>query len=302
MTEQDQIVLSKIHIGEKFEAEKKYLHAFQIYYAALNQFPDNILINLKIANFLETLKFYDKQLKFLNDRVLLFPESDILRIALAEKYIRFKRFDDALDMLSYFSAEDNSECSYLTAICYFNLNDLELARHFISFCLQSKNTQEQYYFNAIYLLAKIEIIEKNYLPALNNLALVKVYFEDNWEYFYLSAFAYYNLKMFTHSLKEIKRALYLNSENTEVRLLAGKIYFSLSDYQKAEKYFSGLLSDPDFKNVELILLLARNYLANKNYNDAIKYFQMAIKLEPENNVALEGMEKAKKLKHKSKSK
>ena len=108
--------------------------------------------------------------------------------------------------------------------------------------------------------------------------------------------------MFTHSLKEIKRALYLNSENTEVRLLAGKIYFSLSDYQKAEKYFSGLLSDPDFKNVELILLLARNYLANKNYNDAIKYFQMAIKLEPENNVALEGMEKAKKLKHKSKSK
>lgn len=71
--------------------------------------------------------------------------------------------------------------------------------------------------------------------------------EKNSYLYYLKAKSLYNLTRYNDSLNSIQKALHFSDANTELLLLAGRIYFKLNYFQKAEEfYLHALKIKPDY--------------------------------------------------------
>ncbi len=101
--------------------------------------------------------------------------------------------------------------------------------------------------------------------------------------------------MYTHAIKPVKKALTLNPKDRSASKWAGKIYLRTGDYIKAEKEFLNYIETGDDAEADIYAGLAEACLNSRKATDALAYFEIALKLDPENKLALEGKKNADKV-------
>jgi tetratricopeptide (TPR) repeat protein len=178
------------------------------------------------------------------------------------------------------------------------LGEFELAKiSFINFLSNSK--QSELLHEAYIYLAKIEIKFKNYESTLSYAKKAEAMYSNYWELNQIYAETYYNLGMYAHAVNPVEKAIKLNPEAALPYELAGKIYLKLGDYLKAEKYFIKYIESIEDASSDIYTKLAEACMKAQKTKDALAYFDIAVKLDPENQTALEGKSRASSLLNKN---
>jgi tetratricopeptide (TPR) repeat protein len=73
---------------------------------------------------------------------------------------------------------------------------------------------------------------------------------------------------------------------------AGKIYFKIGDYLKAEKNLLRFIESIDNASSDTYNRLADVCLKREKAKDALNYYEIALKLDPGNTFAADGIKKA----------
>ncbi len=159
--------------------------------------------------------------------------------------------------------------------------------NFIDFGNQSELLHEAHLY-----LGKTEIKLNNYDNALSYLKKAQSIYSNYWELNLLTAQAYFFLGMYAHAVKPVEKAVSLSPSEPSVHEWAGKIYMRIGDYFRAEK---SLLKHIELKKdltSEAYTTLADVCLKAKKAQAALDYFELALKLDPENQAALNGKKNA----------
>lgn len=94
--------------------------------------------------------------------------------------------------------------------------------------------------------------------------------------------------------KELKldseKPIQFNADSLNQHIRQGKSYFNREDYVKAKSEFMFILSK-DSKNIEAFNYLGRIYLGQQKYREAAIVFQQALKENPNNKIAKDGLRK-----------
>ncbi len=281
----------KIDLAKAFEADGKHLHAIQIYQSILEEYPDEIETYFRIANLYEItgniLPAINLLKQFLEDE----PENKDLRLFLGQFLLRNSKWEEAVETLSFILPQEEPAVSFFIGYAHFMLEEFELAKisflNFISYEKQSELIHE-----ANIYLAKVELKLKNYEEALRYAKKAEAMYANFWELNKIYAETYYNLGMYAHAVKPIEKAIKLNPEIPAPYELAGKIYLKLGDYSKAEKNFLRYIESIEDASSDIYTKLAEACLKNHKAKDALAYYDIAIKLDPQNNIALKGKNKA----------
>jgi tetratricopeptide (TPR) repeat protein len=96
--------------------------------------------------------------------------------------------------------------------------------------------------------------------------------------------------MYLHAVGSIEKALELNPQENSLKEWAGKIYFKLGDYLNAEKFFLEFVNNSE-ESAAAYSYLGLVYLNSNKIKDAKKYFDLALQLDPANEIALDGKKK-----------
>lgn len=284
----------KIKQAEDLEARGLLLHAVQIYVSLINESPESIQSYLKLADLYDRLKNKDAAMNILDKALKKFYNDDNLRISYGQFLMRYAFWDKAVEVLSLADPVSKPIISFFAGYCYFMLNDFEYAKiNFLNFVSYAENTeliQEAYIY-----LAKIEIQLQEFKSALKYAKKASLLYSNYWELNLIYAKIYYKLGMMTHAASAIEKAAKLNPAESIVHEWAGNIYFKLQDYSKAEKQYLKFIESIDNASSETYARLAETCLKLKRPEEAILYFDIAVKLNPENNLAWEGKETASQI-------
>jgi len=284
----------KIKTAADFESAGKFLHALQIYKNLIEEFPDELDPYFNLVNLYEKLNNANAAGTLLKDLLEEHPDSLDIRLFTGQFFLRNKRWNDAIDILSIISPEEEPIVSFFLGYSHFMLNEFELAKvNFVNF-IAVENKSELYHEALIYL-AKIEIELGNFAKALELTSTALGIYSNNWELYLVTAIAFYNLGMFAHAVNSIYQALKLNEKDLSVNEWAGKIYFKSADYLKAEKFFLYVIEHQDEASPDIYNSIAEACLNSKKAEDALRYYQQALKLDPNNKKAYEGMKNAASL-------
>ncbi len=289
--EQDYLYIHKIKQAREFEAQGKFLHAVQIYNSLLSDFPDKNELYFGLASLYEYTGNINAALKLLYLHLKENPENTELRIFLGQFLLKHSRWEEVVEILSYVLPEEEPVVSFFIGYAHFMLEEYELAKlSFINFVSNEKQTELIH--EAHIYLAKIELKLKEYSSALNYAKKAEVIYSNFWELNFIYAETYLNLGMYAHAVAPIEKAIKLNPEEPSPYELAGKIYLKLGDYLKAEKHFLNYIEKIENVTSDIYTRLAEACLKAEKTKDAIAYFDIAIKLDPENETAIAGKDKA----------
>ena len=283
----------KLNTAKEFEARGKYLHAIQIYYSLIEEFPDyaESYINLADIFLLRGKKVSAEEvLKLILDRQ---PENHEIMLYFAQFLMQSKEWDRASEMLSNLSSEDPF-VSYLTGYCHYKQGDFELARVFLLRFIISDEEPELIH-EAYLLLARIEYELKQFENALKYAKKAEVMYDDHWELYLIFTKIYYHLKMYTHASDAILKGIKLDANEAVLFEWAGKINLKMDNFVKARKYFKKHIDLKDQITSGDYTYLAEACLRSGNLDDALNYYDTAIKLDPQNQLALKGKEKTNNL-------
>ena len=281
----------KINLAREFEAEGKTLHAIQIYHSILEEFPDEIETYFRITNLYEITGNILPALNLLNHFLESEPENKDVRLFLGQFLLRNSRWEEAVEALSFILPQEEPVVSFFAGYAHFMLEEYELAKisflNFITFEKQSELIHE-----ANIYLAKVELKLKNYEEALKYAKKSEAMYANYWELNKIYAETYYNLGMYAHAVQPVEKAIKLNPTVPVPYELAGKIYLKLGDYIKAEKNFLKYIESIEDASSDIYTKLAEACLKNHKAKDALAYYDIAIKLDPQNNAAIAGKNKA----------
>src|SRR4030042_725938 len=112
----------------------------------------------------------------------------------------------------------------------------------------------------------------------------------NYEGHLTLAIIYYQKKMYYHANDSVKKTLSLNDEDAIAFEWAGKIFFKIGEFEKAEYYLRKCIGYSRSSS-EIYSLLGFTCLNTNNLKDAAFFFDESLKLNPENKMALEGRTK-----------
>jgi tetratricopeptide (TPR) repeat protein len=96
--------------------------------------------------------------------------------------------------------------------------------------------------------------------------------------------------MFNHAVTPINRALQLNSKEASIKEFAGKIYFNLEDYKKAETYFTEFIEISSEVSAEIYTMLAKSFLKQRKKKEAKLFFELALNVDPDYRPAMNAKE------------
>lgn len=281
----------KMELAGDFESQGKLLHAFQIYYSIISEFPDFVEPYFHLANLFEMMGKVKQAYVLLKQLIESQPENNEARLFYGQFLLKNSMWNDAIEVLSYILPEEEPVVPFFIGYAYFVLNEFELARlNFLSFLTVTKD--DELIHEAYIYLAKIELQLKNYDNALKYAKKCDAIYSNFWELNQIYAETYYNLGMYAHAVSYIDKAIKLNPGNSSPYEIAGKIYLKLEEYQKAETYFLKYIESKENASSDVYMKLAEACLKNKNLKDAVAYFDVAIKLDPLNEQAKIGKEKA----------
>jgi tetratricopeptide (TPR) repeat protein len=290
----DYALLHKIKKAREFESQGKTLHAMQIYISILNETPDNVEANLRIAELYERTGHYYSAFKIYDQLTQSNTDSDEIAIYFAQFLIRFENWQEAIDALKNVSPDDEPLVSFLIGYSYFQLKEYELSRvHFLNFIISDEQPElihESYFF-----LAKIEFKLSNLDDVKKYLQKASVLLSNNWELYLLEAELHYKLGSLTLAQKAINVALKLNKSTPMLYSWAGKIYLKSGDYKIAERHFLKYMKLVERPTIENITDLAEALVRQNKYRDAILNYDKALNLDPGNKVLINQKKQIEKL-------
>ena len=283
----------KIKSAKDFELQGKLLHAIQIYKVLIEDYPDKTESYINLADVYQIIGQNESAERILGTIIKRQPANHELSIYFAQFLMQNNEWNRALDKLSELSSEDPF-VSYLTGYIYFMQNEPETAKlHFLRFIISDE--EPELIHEAYLFLAKIEIELERYKDALRYAKKAEIMYDDFWELYLIYAKIYYSLQMYTHSSQSILEGIKLNPEETQLYEWAGKIEVKLNNFIQAKKYFEKHIDMKESITSEDYFYLADACFRTGELKEALSFFDTAIKLNPENALALEGYEKTTNL-------
>lgn len=282
----------RMKTAREYEAQGKLLHAGQIYRAIIEEAPEHSEAYFCLANLFEHSDNVDSGVEMLEQLLEIDHVDKNRRLFLGQYLLRNARWNKAVEVLSYFSPEEEPLTSFFLGYSYYMMKDYEIAKlNFLSF-VSSKNESDLIHEAFLYL-AKIDLELNNFENALNFAKRAEPVYFDYWELSFLIAKIYYKMGMFEHAMKPIEKSLKQNQKQAEVFELAGNIYLKAGQYLKAEKKFLKFLELTKETSPEFYVGLARVCLYADKAKDALMYYEKAIQLDPKNDCAIQGRINAK---------
>ena len=284
----------KLKLAHDYQAQEKPLHALQIYETIINETPQCVDAYFGAAELYEQMGNVKPAIELLKVFLETDPENKTVRLFLGQFLLRNSRWEETVEILSYILPEEEPVVNFFMGYAHFMLNEFEFARinflNFISVSEQSELVHEAHIY-----LAKTEIKLCNYEKALTYAKKAELMYTNYWELNAIYADIYYNLGMHAHAVSPIEKAIKLNPNEPSVFELAGRIYFKLGDFIKAEKNFLKHIEASSDPLADAYAKLAEACLKGNKANDALAYFDIALKMDPENKYAIEGKKSASKI-------
>lgn len=274
--------------AQQFENEGKHLHALQIY-VQLRENQDSFRVaSLRIALVYEKLDMISKAYEIMDKYLVGNMEDEEVRKFYGHFLIRQSNYSRALEVLSGVSTEEDSEVFFLLGLSNYHLGESRIGQiNFESFIKSSPKSElipEAYLY-----LSKINLSISELDIALEYAKKSESFVAQNFETHFMQALIYYQKEMYFHALDGIKRALTLNKEDSSLLELAGKIYYQLGEFGKAEEYLKEYVVSVE-PEAEVIALLGLTYLKNEKASEAERCFNKAVELDPANQIAIKGLE------------
>ena len=283
----------KLKTAKEFETAGKILHAIQIYHELIKEFPDAVEPYINLADIYQLAghkKSAEKVLKLIIDRQ---PDNYEIQLYYVQLLMQNKDWVRALTLLSKLSLNDPF-VSYLKGYCYFKRSEYEQAKvHLLNFIISDE--EPELIHEAYLILAKLEFELYQYENALKYAKKAEVVYNDDSELYLLFTKIYYYLKMYTHSSDSILKAIKLDENEAVLYEWAGKVNLKLDNFIKAKNYFKKHIDLKDNVSADDYTNLADACMRSGELHEALSYFDTAIKLDPENRMALEGKGKASEL-------
>ena len=278
----DERIKFKLKLASAFISEGKNLHAVQVYLNLIEE-TEREEIYFHLAELYEDMGFIDSGKNILSNLVRLKNNNDAT-LYFGQYLLRNSRWIEAIEILNSIS-ETTPAALFLIAYSYMMLNEFELAKEYFAdfITFDEKNDLKQ---EANLYLAKIEYELKNYDSALTYAKDAQFIYSEFWELNLVLAKVYYSLNMFTHSVLPIEKAIKLNPKDTAVLEFAGKIYFQLEEFKKAEHYFSECIENSSEISAEIYTLLAKSFLKLLKVKEANLFVDLALKIDPAYQPAL----------------
>ncbi len=284
----------KMKIAHDFESEGKLLHAGQIYTSIINDNPDFADVHLNLANLFEKMRNIAPGIELLKNFLARYPEDNDIRIFLGQYLLRNSKWDEAIDILSYILPEEEPVVSFFVGYSYFMLEEYEASKlnflNFLAYQERSELLNEAYIY-----LAKIELKLGSLENVLKYAKKAEMLYSNYWELNLIYAETYYKMDMIEHAVAQVEKAIKLNPKESATRELAGKIYLKAGDYTKAEKEFIKYIDSIDDVSSDIYTKLAEACLKSEKTKEAIAYYDIAIKIDPLNDRAVEGKKNASSL-------
>jgi tetratricopeptide (TPR) repeat protein len=281
----------KLKQARDFQAQGKLLHALQFYETVINEHPLFADAYFGVAEVYEQLGNIEPAIELLKEFLISDPENKIVRLFFGQFLLRNSRWEETIEVLSFILPEEEIVVNFFIGYAHFMLGEFELAKinflNFISHAEQSELFQE-----ANIYLAKTEIKLCNFDNALICAKRADVMYSNYWELNAIYAEIYYNLDMHAHAVSPVEKAMKLNPNGPRIYELAGKIYFKLGDFIKAERNFLKHIESTDEASSEVYTKLADACLKGNKAKDALVYYDIALKIDPLNQYALEGKRSA----------
>lgn len=281
----------KLKSAQDFIAQGKTLHAIQVYNHLIDESPDFFEAYFDLAELYYSTGNFQAAINLLLPLVEKNPDNKDVRLFTGQFLLRNSKWDEAIEILSYMLPEEEHMVSFFLGYSHFMLKEFELSKiNFKNYIELEKNTE--LFYEANLYLAKIEIELNNFDSALKYAKIIEKIYSNFWELNLIYAICYYNLDMTEHALTSITKSIKLNPKAAINYELAGKIYFALGDYLKAEKNFLKCVELNHDVTSEIYSKLAEACLKASKTKDALNYFDIALKLDPGNKFADEGKKKA----------
>ena len=261
----------QIQIAIELISNKNFKGSAKIVEKLIQKFPNDFFLENFYGTIFLNLKQYDKAETYfklsINNNKKFYSAYYNLALLFNEK----KDYKNTILYLNKFlEFDENFECIYLIGLAYCRINDFNNALKFFDKALKIKQTKEVYHeIGAIYKqlrfydlalvnYEKCLIIDENYLPALNNIGVIKTLKKD-----FFTAKEYFE--------KSIKL------KNNSSRLLCNmaQSQFDVLNFNEGLKYFEDCLKyDYSAKDLEKYLfssLYVENFDLNKYLNLAKKF-------------------------------
>lgn len=273
----------KLKLASIFISEGKNLHAIQIYNSLIQE-TDLEDIYYLLAELYEDIGYMNAGEKILNELLELKENKPEVAMYLGQYLLRNSKWLEAIEVLSSLSDQIHST-NFLIGYAYLMLDQFESSKEYFtkySLCNEKGELKQE----ANLYLAKIEYELKNYDSALTYAKDAQFIYSEFWELNLILAKVYYSLNMFTHSVLPIEKAIKLNPKDTAVLEFAGKIYFQLEEFKKAEHYFSECIENSSEISAEIYTLLAKSFLKLLKVKEANLFVDLALKIDPTYKPAL----------------
>jgi tetratricopeptide (TPR) repeat protein len=275
----------RLKLASAFISEGKNLHAVQVYLNLIEE-TQREEIYFQLAELYEDMGFIDAGVKVLADLVHLNNDNNNSSLYFGQYLLRNSRWIDAIEVLDGI-ANHTPAALFLIAYSYMMLNEFELAKKYFSNYIISDEKSDLKQEANLYL-AKIEYELHNYNSALNYATNAQYLYSDFWELNLILSKVYYSLEMYTHAVNPIQKALRRNPKDVSVLEFAGKIYFQLHDFKKAEKFFSEFIELSSQVSAEIYTLLARSFVKQRKIDEANLFFGLALQIDPAYQPAIAG--------------
>jgi len=268
---------NKLKQAAQFHSESKNLHAVQILKSLIEEF-DSEEIYFQLAELYEDMGFVLSGRNALVELVQENPDNQEIKLYYGQYLLRNAMWFEAIEILSTVS-DDTLSAHFLIGYAYMMLNEFELSGESFRKYLSGNDNSELKQEANIYL-AKIEYELQHFDEALRYAKDAEYLYADFWELNLIFAKIYYSLGMYTHSAAPIKKALKHKSKEPAVLEFAGRIYFNLAEYKKAEQYFTELIDQSTEVSAEIYTLLARSFIKQRKIEEANLFVELALQIDP----------------------
>ena len=279
----------KLKKAIEFEEAGQLLHALQFYLPLLSNAKMKRTASMRIAGIYERLNNINSAVSIIQDYIDNNDEDIHVLRFYCHLLLRNELYDQALDVLSSLSAEDHPEVLFLSGLANFSISEYEIAK--INFETFANENQGSDLLPDSYLyLSKINIRQNNLDKALTYAKKSQELLNQNYDVHLTLAIIYYLKEMYLHSYDSIQKAKRLNQDDPKLAEWTGKILFKLGEFEKAEQLLRNFISKTNSSS-EVYSLLGLTCLKANKYDDAEEFFNMALKLNPKNEIAIEGLKK-----------
>jgi tetratricopeptide (TPR) repeat protein len=268
---------NKLKQAAQFHSEGKNLHAVQVLKSLIEEFNSEE-IYFQLAELYEDMGFILSGKNALVELIHVNPGNQKIKLYYGQYLLRNAMWFEAIEILNTVS-DTAFSAHFLIGYAYMMINELELSGECFRKYLSGNDNSELKQEANIYL-AKIEYELQHFDEALRYAKDAEYLYADFWELNLIFAKIYYTLGMHTHAAAPIKKALKHNSKEPAVLEFAGRIYFKLEEYKKAEQYFTEFIDRSMEVSAEIYTLLARSFIKQRKIEEANLFVELALQSDP----------------------